>query len=462
MLVEGMSVRGCERLTGVHRDTVLRILVMAGQKCERLMEREVTNVFPESVQIDECFTRVRTLQKNAEGSEEGDQYLMTALCRNTKFIIAHIVGKRNEDSALALAHLLKRRVNGRFQITSDGWLSFISAIKEVLFGRVDYAVQIKEYANVIPEQYRRYSPGHCVSVKTRVMFGNPLREVVSTSHVERSNLSVRHFNKRFTRLTLGYSKKLSNLRYASALYVAHFNFCRTHSALDGQTPAMAIGDCATLRWAEVDLARGIIRRIPNKTARRNPKPVLVPIHPVSRTMLAETLEANRREYVLPEIAALYHRRIDLVTDLVQNHFKACGIELHKPGTGNDGKHQKAGETGTVRKRAVVEVGFHSLRHTFVSLCRASNAPLSVVESIVGHSSPAMTQHYTHTGELAAGHAVAALPFVIGNDNTPPKGSPTDPATILREAQRLAKSLTAKNWKATRSELLGLLASCPCL
>ena len=187
----------------------------------------------------------------------------------------------------------------------------------------------------------------------------------------------------------------------------------------GVYSGLRLGDCATLRWSEVDLARGIIRRIPNKTARRNPKPVLVPIHPVSRGMLAEIPAENRGEYVLPEIAALYHRRIDLVTDLVQNHFKTCGIKLHKPGTGNDVK------AGTVRKRAVIEVGFHSLRHTFVSFCRGSNAPLSVVESIVGHSSPAMTQHYTHTGELAAGQAVAALPYVIGSNEQQPNGAPTE-------------------------------------
>lgn len=214
----------------------------------------------------------------------------------------------------------------------------------------------------------------------------------------------------------------------------------------GVYSGLRLGDCSTLRWCEVDLVRGIIRRIPNKTARRNPKPVLVPIHSVTLAMLAEMPVAKRSEFVLPEIAALYHRRIDLVTDLVQNHFESCGIRLHKPGTGEDGK------------RAVIEVGFHSLRHTFVSLCRASNAPLSVVESIVGHSSPAMTQHYTHTGELAAGQAVAALPFVIGEGAMPANNSPTAATSIVQKAQRLAKSMTAANWQAKRNALLTLLAA----
>ena len=212
---------------------------------------------------------------------------------------------------------------------------------------------------------------------------------------------------------------------------------------EGIYSAMRLGDCATLRWPEVDLALGIIRRIPNKSARRNPKPVLVPIHPVLRKMLAEIPEDMRGEYVLPETAALYIRRIDLVTDLVQNHLKACGIRLHKPGTGKEGK------------RAIIEVGFHSLRHTFVSLCRASNAPLSVVESIVGHSSPAMTRHYTHTGELAAGHAVALLPTVIGQAAPPmPK---RDITAIFAAVKTLVEKLNVKNLKQTRTSLLALLS-----
>jgi len=209
----------------------------------------------------------------------------------------------------------------------------------------------------------------------------------------------------------------------------------------GVYTGLRLGDCATLRWAEVDLTRGFIRRIPNKTARRNAKPVIVPIHPILRGMLAEAPAERRADYVLPETAELYSRRTDLVTDLVQRHFQACGIKPHKPGTGKDGK------------RAVVEVGFHSLRHTFVSLCRESNAPLAVVESIVGHSNPAMTRHYTHVGELAAGRAVAALPSVIGE----PKQQRNGEDNIFHEIQRLAKSITGTNWKEKKATLLALLS-----
>jgi integrase len=222
---------------------------------------------------------------------------------------------------------------------------------------------------------------------------------------------------------------------------------RTLLAL-GVYSGLRLGDCATLRWAEVDLPRGLIRRIPNKTARRNPKPVIIPTHPLLRDLLAETPTDKRAEYVLPEIAGLYTRRTDLVTDLVQRHFQVCGIRPHKPGTGAAGK------------RAVVEVGFHSLRHTFVSLCRESNAPLAVVESIVGHSNPAMTRHYTHVGELAACRAVAALPAVMGEDPPQPEPSQRDQGTILRELKAVAQSITAKNWREKQAALLALLATSP--
>jgi integrase len=218
---------------------------------------------------------------------------------------------------------------------------------------------------------------------------------------------------------------------------------RTLLAL-GVYSGLRLGDCATLRWGEVDLPRGLIRRIPNKTARRNPKPVIVPIHPVLRDLLAVTPANERGDYVLPETAVLYQKRADLVTDKVQSHLIACGLKPHKPGTGKGGK------------RAVVEVGFHSLRHTFVSMCRESNAPLSVVESIVGHSSPAMTRHYTHVGELAAGRAVALLPSVIGDGKAHHNGSPVDEDNDLRKAHRIAKSITAANWKAKKAALLAVL------
>lgn len=200
-------------------------------------------------------------------------------------------------------------------------------------------------------------------------------------------------------------------------------------------------DCCLLRWAEVDMQRGIIRRVPSKTARRHPAPVLIPIHPVLREMLNVTPAEQRREYVLPEIANDYQAHRRKLVQRIQDHFTTCGIRVHKP------------ETGTKGNRPVVEVGFHSLRHTFVSLCRESNAPLAVVESIVGHSNPAMTRHYTHVGELAAGQAVAALPSVVGDG---PSHTKRDPEAILREIRMIVESMAVEDWREKKAALLALL------
>lgn len=186
---------------------------------------------------------------------------------------------------------------------------------------------------------------------------------------------------------------------------------------------LRLGDCATLRWAEVDLNRGIIIRVPRKTGRGRARPVHIPIHSTLadilrglRMPLALLAGAPRKgsrkkpaeakeDYVLPETATDYLARADNVTDRIQSHFEKCGIRTHKAGTGKRRVKEEGGKYKSVGHRAVVEVGFHSLRHTFVSLCRAANAPLAVVEAIVGHSNPAMTRHYTHVGELAASQAV---------------------------------------------------------
>jgi len=196
---------------------------------------------------------------------------------------------------------------------------------------------------------------------------------------------------------------------------------------------LRLGDAATLQWGEVDLTRGLIQRVPRKTARRTGKPVQVPIHRTLLAILAETQENSRRGPVLPETCAAYNADGYSVPKQIQEHFEACGIATHAPGTGivkdKDGKEIHTG------KRALVDVGFHSLRHTFVSLCRAANTPLSVVESIVGHSSPAMTRHYTHTGEEEARTAIALLP---GLKESPKKKTPQERReTLLARVKKMA-------------------------
>lgn len=222
---------------------------------------------------------------------------------------------------------------------------------------------------------------------------------------------------------------------------------------------LRLGDAATLRWGEVDLVRNIIRRVPNKTSRRNPKPVLIPSHPTLHALLAEIPNSSRKEYVLPDTAESYLRDSSAPSKLIQAHFAKCGVTLHKPGTGFEMKPGKDGklELKYSGKRAVLEVGFHSLRHTFVSLCRAANTPLSVVESIVGHSNPAMTRHYTHTGEAAALAAVSSLPSFTGE----PVKALTPPIMVEAGAIiAIANEMTAKNWEAKKRELIQLATKEP--
>ena len=217
---------------------------------------------------------------------------------------------------------------------------------------------------------------------------------------------------------------------------------------------LRLGDCATLDWGEVDLSRNLIRRVPMKVARRKRNPVLVPIHPALKGILSEIPPPTRCGFVLPKTAAQYRLDPSKITKAIQAHFERNGIRTLEQGTGFTTKTDKKGKSKQVHtgKRGRVEVGFHSLRHTFVSLCREAGAPLAVVESIVGHSNPSMTRHYTHVGELAAGQAVNALPSVMGD--TVPALPPANP---LERISEIAKTMTGKSWKTDREEIVRLTA-----
>jgi len=205
----------------------------------------------------------------------------------------------------------------------------------------------------------------------------------------------------------------------------------------GTYTGLRLGDCCTLKWNEVDLARGQIRRIPRKTARRKPVPVIIPIHPVLRDVLAVIPAKDRGEYVNPTTAQTYlGPSRSKVTASIQKHFVDCGIKT---------THNR--ENGI---RRFVDVGFHSLRHTFVSMCREANAPLSVVESLVGHHSPELTRHYTHISELAASNAVNLLPSITGDMAIKPAGRDE----LLRE---LIESMTTKNLREKKSAALAMLS-----
>jgi integrase len=212
----------------------------------------------------------------------------------------------------------------------------------------------------------------------------------------------------------------------------------------GLYTGLRLGDCCTLKWGEVDLRRHQIKRIPNKFARRCQRPITIPIHTDLGLMLAQIPANERRVYVLPKTASTYQSSARaMITDSLQRHFRACGLVT-----------TEKRENGC---NPIVRVGFHSLRHTFVSMCREANAPLSVVQSIVGHSSPSMTQLYTHVSESAATNAVALLPGVMGGDTDAIKPAKRAPDEVLRDVQGIIKSITAKNFREKKSAALELLA-----
>lgn len=212
----------------------------------------------------------------------------------------------------------------------------------------------------------------------------------------------------------------------------------------GLYTGLRLGDCATLKWGETDLKRGLIRRIPNKIRRKKGAKGLIQIsiHPVLRGVLAAIPGSKTDGYVLPETASIYlgnHR--SRLANHIQQHFEDCGIETKKK---RDHGLYKA-----------VDVGFHSLRHSFISMCAMNNVPLSVVQSLVGHSSPLMTEHYSHSNRLAEQNAIAALPAIANGVMPTVKPAKRTRDELLREA---IESMTAKNFRAKKSAALELLAA----
>ena len=206
----------------------------------------------------------------------------------------------------------------------------------------------------------------------------------------------------------------------------------------GLFTGMRLGDCCTLRWGEADLDRRVIQKDTRKTG----KAVQIPIHAELLKILQDAEEIKAGQYVLPDFSAAYLKRNQTVVARIQKHFADCGIVTAAP------EHKQRSLRG-------VEVGFHSLRHSFVSLCARAGVPLAAVQSIVGHSNPSMTRHYTHMGLEAAQGAIAALPALTESkkDGDKPEPSPT-PADALKTIVGLAKGMTAKNWPARKAKIIG--------
>ena len=244
LLVEGVGINAASRLAGVHKKTVLSILSLAGERCERIMDEKIRNVTVEQVQADEIWSFVHCKQKNVmEGRDDreiGDQYTWVAMDRDSKLVLSYIVGKRSALNALALMTDLDSRLANRTQLTTDGFAPYVGAVEDAFGADIDFAQLIKIYASPIEERRGRYSPSDCVGAVPTSVTGNPDPEMICTSHIERANLTMRTFIRRMTRLCLGFSKKLENLKAAVALYFAWYNFVRIHGSLK-VTPAMEAG-----------------------------------------------------------------------------------------------------------------------------------------------------------------------------------------------------------------------------
>ena len=242
-LTEGISIRATERLTGIHRDTIMRLGARVGEGCAALHDLAMRDLHVSLLQLDELWAYVGKKQCRAKPGEtdKGDQYTDLALDSTNKAIVSYLTGKQTAENTRAFAHDLYSRVLNVPQVTSDGMEQYIPPIEEAFGLDCDYAQIVKSYVGEPgPTAARRYSPGYVVGVSRTRVLGNPDQSKISTSHVERANLSVRMGSRRFTRLSNGFSKKLSNHETAVSLFVAHYNFCRVHETLR-ITPAMVVG-----------------------------------------------------------------------------------------------------------------------------------------------------------------------------------------------------------------------------
>jgi transposase-like protein/IS1 family transposase len=234
LLVEGMSIRSIERVTGVHRDTILRLLVLAGQRCERMMHRKIEHLKVRDVEADEIwgFVQKKEGHKSIEDGEDiGDAYCFIAMERTTKLVLAYHIGKRNKPATEKFIEKLRYATSeDRFQFTTDGFNPYVKATDRILGDRVDFAQLIKVYGTPRDGE-QRYSPGEVVDSVPVKIYGNPDPRRICTSHIERQNLSIRMGMRRMTRLSNGFSKKWENLQAAYALWFAYYNFCRVHKSL---------------------------------------------------------------------------------------------------------------------------------------------------------------------------------------------------------------------------------------
>lgn len=255
MLCEGNSIRSIERITGVHRDTIMRLGVRIGEGCRQIMDGKMRNLPCRLIQVDEVWGFVGMKQKTAlrrhSKAGVGDVWTWVALDSETKLVPTFAVGDRSGYMADCFIEDLASRLSHRVQLSSDALRAYTDAVERAFGAGVDYGSIVKTFSHSDLEEQRRYSPPEVMNVKRIPVAGNPVVDLISTSHVEKQNHTLRMHCRRLTRLTNAFSKKLENFKAAVALHYAYYNFVKSNIAIRC-TPAMSAGVTNTF-WTVRDL-----------------------------------------------------------------------------------------------------------------------------------------------------------------------------------------------------------------
>ena len=259
MLCEGSSIRSIERITGIHRDTVMRLGVRMGEGCKRIMDDKLRGLNIRAIEIDEVWgfvaMKAKTAKLSGADATKGDVWTWIALDADTKLVPTFAVGERIQSTADAFIEDLASRLTHRVQISTDGLAAYQGAIERAFGTDVDYGSIVKTFSSAQREEQRRYSPPEVVKVERMVVSGNPDADLISTSYVEKQNHTLRMHCRRLSRLTNAFSKKLENFKAAVALHYGYYNFVKIHSAIRC-TPAMEAG-VATSPWTVANLVEMI-------------------------------------------------------------------------------------------------------------------------------------------------------------------------------------------------------------
>ncbi|HTX16396.1 MAG TPA: IS1 family transposase [Candidatus Baltobacteraceae bacterium] len=243
-LVEGNSIRATVRMTGVAKNTVVKLLAEIGEACADYQRRVLRDLPCKKLQCDEiwsfCYAKEKNVPEELRGKGYGDVWTWVAICADTKLVPCWRIGDRDAWTAQHFMYDLSHRLANRVQLTTDGHRVYLEAVSLAFGTEIDYAMLVKLYSSDRGKGEVRYSPAECIGCREIKIIGRPKRRDISTSYAERQNLTMRMGMRRFTRLTNGFSKKVENLKHAVALHFMHYNFCRVHQTLR-VTPAMEAG-----------------------------------------------------------------------------------------------------------------------------------------------------------------------------------------------------------------------------